>query len=150
MDKDICKSCGKVEDTIYITYINVGSQAKIPICFDCYHSAKDEFDDLVNSDTEFAEQWEGELEEWIVELYIPDTKYLLIEEGLYIVDPQNTNIVIFQNGNQYLFLYGYTIDTHIMRLNTQSDVNFPTDADMTMGNACIYQTNWKHILYWEV
>ncbi len=77
------------------------------------------------------------------------TEYIEIEYGLYIVHPQNPNIVIFESGNQYLFLYGFLNDTHIVKIDVISEISFPTDGDDTMGTACIYKTNFETIYYWE-
>ena len=79
-----------------------------------------------------------------------ETTYHDIEYGLYIVHPQNPNIVIFKSGNQYLFINGFLDSSHVVKLDTKSIFTFPTDNDMTMGMACIYRTNFKDIFYWEV
>jgi ribosomal protein L31 len=76
-------------------------------------------------------------------------EWIEIEYGMWIIHPQNPDIVIFESGNQYLFIYGFTNDTHVVKIDVMSEIPFPTDNDMTMGQACIYETNFKDIYHWE-
>jgi len=79
-----------------------------------------------------------------------DNDWTEVECGMWIVHPQNPDIVIFESGNQYLFINGFLNDSHVVKIDKESEILFPTDNDMTMGQACIYQTNFKDIYYWEL
>ena len=77
------------------------------------------------------------------------TKYIEIESGLYIPHPQNPDIVVFESGNQYLFICGYMDSEHLVKLETKADIVFPIDPDMTFGVGRVYETNFGDIYYWE-
>jgi hypothetical protein len=65
-----CRKCENLEVPACVTYFNQNPENK-PLCFDCKEAAWDEFNDLMNSDADFEEQWQGEFEEWVTDVWLP-------------------------------------------------------------------------------
>jgi hypothetical protein len=66
-----CRKCGNHEVPACVTYFNQNTE-HTPLCFDCKEAAHDEFNDLMNSDAAFEEQWQDDFAEWVLELWLPE------------------------------------------------------------------------------